>query len=409
MAPRDGSNVYTQPFPNVVADTTIESAVYNGFTNDVAIDLNAPRPITAGGTGANNARDAMINLSGEIAKQVVTNYDMQPFVAGSFYSLGSATAGPVDSHAFTGICYLKDDNNIVLEARDQGDVTTPGRRYVREKKAGVWGAWKQDGVVIGDDGSITLPATPPVNPTDAANKAYVDDNFLALAGGAMTGGLTTPGLFVPGDATITGTFNCGPVVSNGTSFFIDHALVAGATQPCFAVHNTVAHISMGFWVDPSPPAMNFGNTDANAVPFALKMQLHQDNGLIIFSNAFKPGGGPWTASSDSRIKNVLGDYTSSLDMVTALRPVRYTYKGNDSTSADGESMHRDAAAAGTEFIGLVAQEAETAMPELVSRVDGYIDGSAVADLRNVDTTPLVFALINSIKELKARVEALEAG
>ena len=34
--PRDGSDVYTQPFPDVVEGTTIESAVYNGFVADVA-------------------------------------------------------------------------------------------------------------------------------------------------------------------------------------------------------------------------------------------------------------------------------------------------------------------------------------------------------------------------------------
>ena len=50
--PRDGSRHFSQPFPDVVEGTTIESAVYNGFTNDVEIDLNTPRPISSGGTGA---------------------------------------------------------------------------------------------------------------------------------------------------------------------------------------------------------------------------------------------------------------------------------------------------------------------------------------------------------------------
>ena len=50
--PRDGSNIYNPPFPPVVAGTTISSGVYNGFVNDVALDLNTPRPIVAGGTAA---------------------------------------------------------------------------------------------------------------------------------------------------------------------------------------------------------------------------------------------------------------------------------------------------------------------------------------------------------------------
>ena len=63
--PRDGSGIYSQPFPDVVEGTTIESAVYNGFTHDVEIDLNTPRPISSGGTGATNPADAMSALGGE--------------------------------------------------------------------------------------------------------------------------------------------------------------------------------------------------------------------------------------------------------------------------------------------------------------------------------------------------------
>ena len=43
--PRDGSGIYSKPFPDVVPGTPIESAVYNGFVNDVEGDLNAARPI----------------------------------------------------------------------------------------------------------------------------------------------------------------------------------------------------------------------------------------------------------------------------------------------------------------------------------------------------------------------------
>ena len=96
--PRDGSNIYTQPFPDVSPGTTVASTVYNGFTHDVAQDLNTPRPILAGGTGANNAADALNNLGGEMAKQVVTNYDSHVFQPGSFYSADTATASPVAGH-----------------------------------------------------------------------------------------------------------------------------------------------------------------------------------------------------------------------------------------------------------------------------------------------------------------------
>ena len=141
--PRDGSHNYNLPFPDVVADTVIESAVYNGFTNDVALDLNTPRPIAAGGTGASNGRDAMINLKGEVSGEVVTNYDSHPFIAGSFLSAGTATGGPIVDHDFSGICHVN-GADITLEARDYDDTAVPGRKYIRQKIGGTWNPWRTD-------------------------------------------------------------------------------------------------------------------------------------------------------------------------------------------------------------------------------------------------------------------------
>ncbi len=146
--PRDGSSIYSYPVgTRGEPDTTIESAKYNNYIDDIEQDLNYPRPIVVGGTGASSAEQAMINLKGEIAKQVVTNYDSHLFQSGSFYSATTATGAPVASHAFSGICYKVDDNNLVLEARDGSDTFVPGRPYIREKKAGIWSAWVTDNYV----------------------------------------------------------------------------------------------------------------------------------------------------------------------------------------------------------------------------------------------------------------------
>jgi hypothetical protein len=149
--------------------------------------------------------------------------------------------------------------------------------------------------------------------------------------------------------------------------------------------------------------------------------------------AYCPGG-TWIATSDARIKNVLGDYTNGLDAIAALHPVRFKYKANNTYEAPSHyrtgvsdeekaktpepkgapsapyknSPQYTIALADKELIGLLAQEAEVSMPELVMRSKGHIDGVAVDDLRDMNTTPLFFALINAVKELKARVEELEA-
>jgi len=139
--PRDGSGIYRQPFPDVVTDTTVESPVYNGFTRDVELDLNTPRPIVAGGTGANNAHDALTNLKGEERDQLVTNYDTFPFVSGSFFSAPGATNAPNSTNYFVGICYAINPDTLVLENRVIDGGASP--KYVRVKTYGTWGAWVQ--------------------------------------------------------------------------------------------------------------------------------------------------------------------------------------------------------------------------------------------------------------------------
>jgi hypothetical protein len=137
--PRDGSDVYhIPPGTEGVPDTTIESNKYNAFVHDVEQDLNTPRPIVAGGTGATNADDALENMGAEKASQQVTNYDSHVWMPGSFWSATSATNAPVASHAFAGTVFTN-GTDIVVEARDLTDAAH--MTYVRAKTGGTWGAW----------------------------------------------------------------------------------------------------------------------------------------------------------------------------------------------------------------------------------------------------------------------------
>jgi hypothetical protein len=124
-----------------------------------------PRPISSGGTGANNAVDAMVALGGEIANQVVTNYDTFAFKSGSFGSSPGATSAPNGTDYFEGICYTTAPGfaDFFLEARSVGT----GVKYMRRKSGGVWQPWTLD------------------------NQASTDftNTKVAKAGDTMTGGL----------------------------------------------------------------------------------------------------------------------------------------------------------------------------------------------------------------------------
>jgi len=138
--------------------------------------------------------------------------------------------------------------------------------------------------------------------------------------------------------------------------------------------------------------------------------------------AYKPGGGPWGVESDARIKTVTGDYTRGLEAIKQLSPVKYVYKANEVTvqpsktretphqigTPNPDSQHYQAALAGSEYIGLVAQAAEIPMPEMVTTRAATIDGTNVTDLRMMDTNALTYALINAVKELSAQNDALLA-
>jgi hypothetical protein len=132
--------------------------------------------------------------------------------------------------------------------------------------------------------------------------------------------------------------------------------------------------------------------------------------MQISGTPYKPGGGPWIDSSDARIKDVVGPYDHGLAEIKQLDPVTYTFKNNVVLREQEQDQFVPTAHAqvvGKQFVGLIAQDAETPMPELVTLMDGWIDGTKVTDLRILDTNALTYALINAVKELAARLEALE--
>lgn len=211
--PRDGSHIYTVPDgTDGVPDQPVYSTPYNSFVHDVEQDLNAPRPILAGGTGAINERDAMIALKGEIAKQFVDNFDSYPFVNGSWYSEGGATSAPLPTSAFTGIYY--EHLNTAYATIEAREISVPGRNYIRQKIAGVWQAWVlQVGPVSDLDGGLALK--------------------VAKAGDTMSGPLTI---------SYAGTPASGGVIFGNTNHYL---YLDGQTNPAAPAFTFNAPLNVG--------------------------------------------------------------------------------------------------------------------------------------------------------------------
>lgn len=107
----------------------------------------------------------------------------------------------------------------------------------------------------------------------------------------------------------------------------------------------------------------------------------------------------WTVPSDQRIKKDIASYTKSVDAIATLQPITFKYNGLYGTT-DNNVTH----------VGLLAQSVkDSALSEIVATVP-YKDPvtGEETDIYALNTSDLVFALINSVKELNARIIALEA-
>jgi hypothetical protein len=234
-------------------------------------------------------------------------------------------------------------------------------------------------------------------PVSTATQAGLDGK-VSKAGDTMTGNLSlSPGSFIGFVGSVAVTAANYSIYGDGQNTYVN----AAATGTIgLRIGNTSA-----LFVD------NIRNVGIGTSAPGSKLDVAGD--LNITGVAYKPGGGSWTAPSDERIKDVVGDYTHGLAEVLQLLPVRYKFKGNYSKSAPSpDPKDRPApkpAEELKEFIGLIAQQAEVPMPEMVTTEIGFVDGKPVADLRVLDTTALTFALVNAVKELAARVAALEGA
>jgi hypothetical protein len=148
-------------------------------------------------------------------------------------------------------------------------------------------------------------------------------------------------------------------------------------------------------------AVNFYN-GANVNTFVLDIN---GNLAVGGGTATKPGGGSWVAPSDMQLKvrDSIAAYTTGLAAITQLQPVTYQYNGKAGLPTD-QTFH-----------GLVADDVELVMPEAVGRAvlgarpalsDDEVDEPG-EEYRTYDSTPVLYALINAVKELAARLEAVE--
>ena len=139
-----------------------------------------------------------------------------------------------------------------------------------------------------------------------------------------------------------------------------------------------------------------GNTISMFNPAGTASLLNDGSFQIGSANAYKPGGGSWTASSDSRLKDNVVPLTGALAKLLKLNPVSYSWKYNAKDEPN---------------VGFIAQEIQTVMPNAVVVGEPSEDQAPFIDddkLLSVGFQNDIFAyLVSAIQELNSNVTQLQ--
>jgi len=201
--------------------------------------------------------------------------------------------------------------------------------------------------------------------------------YLPTAGGTVTGALT-----VNNDLSVGATGNI--ILSN------NHGLYGKDTGG--ATRNLIGLASDNL--------IRVGPTSGAQTLYLAPTHTFFDAASSVVYAQFSSSGtynvsGAWLTFSDAALKENVVPYERGLAAIMELRPVTFTYVAG-TPFADENSTPR---------IGLLAQEAEAVVPEIV----GQIDTEAHGTVKTLESGTLIYALINAVKELAARIEHLEAA
>ncbi|HOW35349.1 MAG TPA: tail fiber domain-containing protein [Candidatus Omnitrophota bacterium] len=110
--------------------------------------------------------------------------------------------------------------------------------------------------------------------------------------------------------------------------------------------------------------------------------------LNISGTATKPGGGPWSASSDARLKKNIASIDNALDTMLSLRGVTFEWREPEKQgNLTGPQM------------GLIAQEAEKVFPQWVTTGE---DGYKILSIRGFEALA-----IEAMRDMKKEIDQLK--
>jgi hypothetical protein len=176
---------------------------------------------------------------------------------------------------------------------------------------------------------------------------------------------------------------------NGTTDAIYELAIADVRKSTMYHDGTVLAI-----INNANGALMFGtnNTERARIDSSGKMGINTaapTDTLSVNGTASKTGGGAWAVFSDERLKNIKGRFTSGLDAIMQVQPLRYQYKAANPLGLSSQN----------EYVGFGAQALQKVIPEAVTRnANGYLQ---------VNNDPIIWTMLNAIKEQQKEIEQLK--
>jgi len=134
-----------------------------------------------------------------------------------------------------------------------------------------------------------------------------------------------------------------------------------------------------------------------ARPFTLNSGSNYVNGDLTCGGMPYCWRPDWNTSSDSRMKTKVRKYKRGLSAILGLQPISYQYNGKGGMPT-GVTLH-----------GLDASKVEPVMPEMIGKRSVRLDpeDAEETEILTLDRNPLIYALVNAVRELTVRLEAVE--
>ena len=241
------------------------------------------------------------------------------------------------------------------------------------------------------------------------------DRLTLTAGGYLTAKdfRSDLNVYVPNGHIVVGSGNYMDLYDNGNSHIESNTSLWLNSNGAPVVTN--GHVTVNNWLD---IVNNLGRgLGLNDTYSGVHFGIAPSNGYLNFGTIYSSGdiatraiaidtagncynaSGSWVQFSarSTKLQESIAPYTTGLAAVTSLNPVTFQYTQAVSFGADSPT-----------HIGLLADEVEPIMPEIVGDATVAVDG-VPTPVGTILPGALVYALINAVKEVAQRLEAVEAA